>query len=76
MKTTVGMDKHIAQLQTHCAVDTGTGIVRIFPVNQREKVTALVRGGTCRRMTRAEVLGTFKATFEELGEHAKKAVLV
>ena len=65
MKTTVGMDRRIAQLQTHCVVETGTGIVRIHPVNQREKVAALVRGGTCRRMTQAEVMETFGETLEE-----------
>lgn len=65
MKTTDGMDRRIAQLQTHCVVETGSGIVRIYPVSQRERVTALVRGGTCRRMTRAEVMETFRDTLEE-----------
>ena len=67
MKTTVGMDKRIAQLQTHCVVETETGIVRIYPVGQRGKTYELVLGGTCRRMTRAEVLETFKDSLEEYG---------
>lgn len=65
MKTTVGMDRRIAQIQEHCVVETETGIVRIFPVSQREKAAALVLGGTCRRMTRAEVLETFGDVLEE-----------
>ena len=65
--TTTGMERRIAQLQTHCVVETETGIVCIYPVSQREKAAALVLGGTCRRMTRAEVLEMFKDEIKERG---------
>ena len=67
MKTTDGMDRRIAQLQAHCVAEKETGIVRIYPVSQRKMAAALVRGGACRRMTRAEVMETFGETLEDNG---------